>query len=205
MLNKANLEIAKLASKEKYYQDRPMAGLYVSPSETCATDGKALVIVGTPDMPEDQFPETEGITPVHDFKPFIISSESALEVGKAIPKTNIPIINFAVVSAATDINGSAVLATNDLKNPKVFTPKKIEGTFPNYRVCVPDADKAKLKIGFDLTLLARTLTQLEKIANETSSIKSAVFSFTDATSPLRIDCQTEQGQHITAVVMPCQL
>ena len=96
MLNRHNLNIARLAAKD---ESRYMVtGVRVSPSETIATDGRQLTRVTTPKFKADDFPVKDGFKPTTTFEPFILPAQSALAIAKALPKkSTLPILLNAAI------------------------------------------------------------------------------------------------------------
>ena len=204
MLNRHNLEIASLCSKEQSRYS--LGGILVQPRRTAVTDGHLLMIVDTEaQVTSDNFPLTPGCTASDEFTPFILPAKSALDIARAIPKrSTIPVMMMAAVGSESDSNGHAVMAVNDLESPKVFTPKKSEGTFPEVDKCVPDIGTETVSFSLDLHLLIPLLKEMEKLA-DTKSAAVATFRVKDNNSPIRIDVRngtTEQNG--IAVIMPCK-
>jgi DNA polymerase III sliding clamp (beta) subunit (PCNA family) len=202
MLNKHNLSIANLTSKDA--SRYALGGILVSPKRTAATDGHCLMVVDTPELSVQDFPAVDGVTPADDFTPFILPRDEALNLAKSLPKkTALPILRSAAVCRESDANGQAVFATSDMTSAQVFRPKKLEGTFPNIDMLIPDADKATLKIQFNPNLLISVLKELAPMAGD--RLPYVTLSFTDKCSPVRIDVTSEQGQHAIAVIMPMNI
>lgn len=204
MLNRNNLDIAKLAATE---DSRFMiTGILVKPEETVVTDGHVMVKVTTPDTTAESFPQMANVEPAtDDFKPFILSRRAALEISKALPKSRyFPALEQAAVSSETDKNGESVLYTHDLELPRVFREKKPTGNFPDYERVIPAAERATLAIGLNADLLVKVLQLALKFKNDKRA-PCVRFSFTDKDNAVRIDCGNDQGQEFVAVVMPMKL
>ncbi len=114
MLNKANLEIAKLAATDEGRYT--LQGILVNQSETVETDGYKLIRDSTPNDKAESFPEIAGET-LDYFEPFILPSAAALDAAKAIPRGRgtLPACKNVAIGAATAVNGSATLITTDLE------------------------------------------------------------------------------------------
>lgn len=202
MLNRHNLELAKLAPKDT--SRYTFNGIHVSPERTIVTDGHYLVTVALQDSKSEDFPATEGIEPTDSFPPFILPTDAALDVAKSIPKRAInPIYHSVAIGAKSSVNGTVVMAVPDLDNPRVFQPRKIDGQYPNVDQVIPKREDAKFTISFDLELLSKLTGHLAKMADGKNH--EAVFTFTGAESPVRIDLQTTDSQDVVAVLMPVKL
>jgi hypothetical protein len=107
MLNKHNLNIARLAAKDE--SRYTLQGILVSPEHTTCTDGHQLTRVTTPKMDPQAYPEVEGGSPAtKTWEPFILPRDAALAISKAIPKSStVPILGNAAIGEATNVNGHA--------------------------------------------------------------------------------------------------
>jgi hypothetical protein len=224
MLNKHNLEIAELASKDE--SRFTLNAIYVTPEATVETDGHQLVMVTTPDIDAESFPATPGVTPTKKFKPFLLDAETALKIAKAIPrKTTLPVLACVAIGSESDKEppkaakgedqqpGTAVLAVNNLESPQVFQPKKMKGNFPDYERVIPKPGSEFFQVGFDLNILVPVLERFQKFLKPDRNIKPPApvsFQFQQPTegssgainhNALRLDAEND-GQKMTAVVMP---
>ena len=201
MLNKHNLNIAKLAAKD---ESRYMVtGVRVSPEHTICTDGHQLTRVTTPKMGVDDFPAAEGFTAAAKWEPFILDAKAALAIAKAIPKsTTIPVLEHAAVGEATNDNGHAQIMVNDLESPQVFTPRKMDGQFPDYERVIPDKAKAAFTIGLNPLLLLSVLQAMKGFVNVKAPRMTLRFYDTD--SAIRLDVSNDE-QEWTSVLMPMRL
>lgn len=206
MLNKHNLAIASLASKD---QSRfTLNGILVRPDCTVVTDGHQLTMVTTPKDDIESFPELPGAAPAcRDFKPFILPSAAAADVAKSLPKgrktKTLPILNNAAVSADTREGDYAVLMTTDLETARPFRVRKMAGNFPDFERVIPKRSDSTFRIRFNAELLVRVLNQCVSLMSE-ERIPMVELSFTDSAGPVRIDCESaDTGQKMTSVVMPC--
>src|SRR5215469_8657246 len=99
MLNRHNLNIAKLAAKEK--SRISLQNIYVTPEATIETDGHQLISVTRPPVDKEQFPVKDGdsFTAVgNEHSPFMMSAVDALNIAKALPKKSpIPVILNAAI------------------------------------------------------------------------------------------------------------
>jgi hypothetical protein len=107
-------------------------------------------------MKPANFPVVEGFDGgQEDFAPFLLDTESAKAISKALPrKTTIPVLQYAAVrttmvqktdennqTSDTDKVKSVQICVTDLERPQVFRPHVPEGQFPNYAAVIPDFEK----------------------------------------------------------------
>ncbi len=208
MLNRNNLEIAALCSKEE--SRYALGGIYVEPGKTVVTDSHILVIVNMPEVETADFPLTPGLAPTEDFTPFILSRKDALDISREIPvpkRDAVSVLGCAAIGAESNENSKAFIGVPSkdwgFVGPRVFHPDKQEGQFPNYQLVIPDKDKVKPTICFDLKVLIPALQQLAKVAGKDSPAY-AIFRIEDATSAMRVDIKNDV-QSAIAVVMPCHM
>lgn len=202
LLNKHNLNIAALCSKEE--SRFTLNSILVTPQATVETDGHQLVKVTLPpDMKAEAFPIREGQPPAVDtWKPFLLPASEALNIAKALPKkTTLPILKHAAVTEDTDSNGHSSIAVTDLEMARVFNTKKPEGNFPDFERVIPKKEDAEFRIAFNAELLRRVLQQVEAFRAEQHNTE-CVLSFASPSGPLRIDARNDQGQEFTGVIMP---
>jgi hypothetical protein len=203
MLNKHNLEIARLASKEE--SRYVIGGILVTPAETVVTDGHCLVTVSTPKWPAESFPVIDGVVPTEEFEPFILPAKAALEIAKAIPSsTSLLILQHVIVGEEGKDSKSAVLATTDLDLPRVFRPRKLEGRFPDHKLVIPGRERVSVAICLNLELLEKVVKELKALAKNKLGAP-ALISVIDDRSPCMIEVQGEDGQTAQAVIMPINL
>lgn len=202
LLNKHNLNIAALCSKEE--SRFTLNSILVTPDATVETDGHQLVKVTLPpDMKAESFPVREGQSPAVDsWKPFLLPASEALNIAKALPKkTTMPVLKYAAVTEDTDKNGHSSIAVTDLEMARVFNTKKPEGNFPDFERIMPKKEDAEFRIAFNAELLRRVLQQVEAFRSEEHNAE-CVFSFASPSGPLRVDARNGQGQEFTGVIMP---
>lgn len=203
MLNKHNLSIRRFAPKEE--SRWTLQGIQITPQYTVVTNGHYLVKVTTPKVKVEDYPlnarETlEGFKPSVDFKPFILPTDAAKEIEKAIPKHKlIPILNHAAIDGPrTDGNGSATITTTDLENTRVFTPHKIEGQFPNWEMVVPK-DEPKVTFAVDASYLAKIADAAAKFSSHSNKrVKITIYGENTA---IRFDVENHE-QEMMALLMP---
>jgi hypothetical protein len=210
MLNKHNLNVAQFASKEE--SRYTMNGVLVTPNETVATNGHYLVWCGKDSVEAENYPLIPGFVGASEqFKPFILSRESALAIAKVTPsKAKIPILNHVAVSG----DGSQ-MAVTDLDRPQVFPVRPVEGKFPQWEVVVPKFEQAVFSISVNAEYLAAIAKQFAGFVDDRNhkvtlsfyadSMKSdepvATVGRDVSGHSIRFD-GVRDGQGMTAVLMP---
>lgn len=205
LLNKHNLSVARFVSSE--VSRYTMQAIECSPAGTVATDGHRLALVTLPaELKDSQFPAIEHFEPTNGTTgTFLLSSKTALEVSKALPKNpTIPICGAAAVAVG---EYSTTLAVTDLANPRIFTEEKMQGNYPNWRAVVPSQDdltsKYKLTIGFD----AKYLMEAAKLALDFGGKGARVtVRIKDAKSAVVLEGKnSDTAQTMTQLLMPFAL
>ena len=162
LLRKQALSVVGAASNDDPRYS--LNGILVEPDgSTVATDGHILVKYTPRSQPDTaDYPTVEGCDPAKPgaLVPFILPSDAAKDIYKAVPKgrkASLPILTdfVAIDVEQTNANGCAVLGVTDLESPRVFRPMKIEGSFPKYENVIPTADKLGPKVGLGVDLLMR--------------------------------------------------
>lgn len=204
LLNKHNLNIAKLAPKEASRFN--VNAIRVTPNETVVTDGHYMMVVSTVALSADTFPNNpdSGLTVRDDFAPFNLNAKAALAAAASLPKrTPIPVLGCAAVAMNGDLKPK--LLTTDLEQVQTFPAD--EGSFPDWQRVMPKADDMPFVIGLDARLLRPLLEQF--IAFQDSKRQPAVvdFRFKDARSAILMTTRTDRsdGQTMTAVLMPTRI
>jgi len=190
-LNRHNLDIAKLASKE---ESRYVLGaILANETDTIVTDGHCLVIVSKPPVPESA-PVVEGFERVDT--PRLIPRQCALDLAKLAKGAD-----FNVVQLGKNGNGAKPAAAID-NSIVYFDP--IDGQFPNYKAVMPNHRDAVFTINLDPQLLGKVLDVVNSaIGKEKRLAREVTFRFYDKDKAIRIDAtNVDAGQQITAVVMP---
>jgi hypothetical protein len=199
MFNRNNFEIAKLLSAEAEASNVHRS-LRIEPEATIATDGHLIVKVTAPEVQKDLFTPIDGFSAAEWFTPFLIDRETALKIGKAIPKKGLPSTQLAAVDCSTEVNGKATIAVNELIRQDVITSEKVESKYPDYERTFPNPKKAKMLIAFDPELLANLLTVVQAFC-KTHESRQVVLRLYGAQEGLRLDADGI-GQHLSAVIMP---
>lgn len=135
MLNKWNFEVARFASKDT--SRYTFNAILVTDKATIATNGEYLMWVSTPpEMKANDFPAIDHAPAAQDtWKPFLLATDDAVKIAKAIPKkSTIPILSTAAVAVKDD---QPIIMATDLQCPQVFRPRVPTGTFPNTDAVMP--------------------------------------------------------------------
>ncbi len=199
LLNKANLNLANITSKEaSRYQ---LNGILVEENCTVATDGHRLMVIGAVrDINAADFPLVNSQPALDKFPPFILSRATALEIAKSLPsKERIPALNCAAVVRVPngEAEKRATLVTTDLDTHRVFDSRVGEGQFPNWRAILPKGKKPISAISFDPDLMIGVLQQMKA-----SGVKQVALRVFDSSSAMRLDATLESGQPVLGILMP---
>jgi hypothetical protein len=201
LLNKFNLSIAKLASKE--VSRFTLSGIHVTPKATVVTDGHSLMAVSTLETPAEGFPNRtdSGLTLQDTFKPFNLSAELALKAAADLPKrSNLPILQCAAIAVNGDPNKPKVLTT-DLERHAEY-PAMESANFPDWERVMPRTDAANFAISLDARKLKPILEQFIAFADTVSKDRAPVtFRFEDPTKAVRMDAKANE-QTMTGLLMP---
>ena len=209
MLNKHNLSIYKLASKEK--SRFTLNAIRVEKTRTAVTDGWTLMTVDTPlELKAESFPDVNGYKPIDDFKPFNMPATVAADVLKAIPaKSTIPILRTAAVCENPHANeeghkNEVTVLTTDLDRHRPVTFKHA-GNFPDIDRVIWKSEEAEFAINVNARLLADVLDLIAKMNNskrDVSEPPDCVLRFKTNGEAIRIDAKTDEGQPVIALVIP---
>ena len=199
LLNRAALELAKLASKEE--SRYTLQGISIEKDCAIATDGHILVHLANPSagMADSDFPVIEGQTArAMNGTNVLVHRDAAIAALKAIPrKSNIPVLRSAMMA-----EGGKLVVT-DLASTQTF-PHEVEGTFPNWRQIMPAEDKVPaVTIGFDPRLMKQLCDYF--IATGGPRAQTVKLSIYDPTSTMKLEGKTEAEQDVTALLMPRRL
>ena len=202
LLNKHNLNLAKLTAKEE--SRYTINGVLISPTETIVADGHLATILNVPDLEiegaDPVFPFIEGFTPAkRDFEPFILSRNDCLDLVKRIPKSpTIPVLENVALGQGP--NGKASFAVTDLDRDQIISVRTIQGQFPNVKQCFPTPDDAKAVVTVDAHLLIGVLTQYRELNPDKPYVCLRVY---DSKTPIRMDAVCDgTGQRMTSILMP---
>lgn len=198
LLNKKSLKLADFAPKDEARYI--LNAIHVTETETRVTDGHLLVRVSHPkdaNSKTSTFPVVPGFTP-NGFKSALLATATAKEIAKATPaKEKIPILNYAAMSLSED--GSIQCAVTDLESPRVFSIKSMAGTFPNCDGIMPPVP-ARFSIALDASLLLKIVKYASDFGDE--RCPAIKLQFWGEDKPIRIDCDSDRDQGMTALLMP---
>lgn len=222
LLNKTVLSLATLASKEE--SRWTLKGVQINKECAVVTNGHYLVKVeGKLGLDADSYPVTPGLENLEltNGDSVILSAEAMLAAKKALPKRSpVPVLGEVALGTVGE-DKKAHLFVNTLESVQSFKAG-MEGTFPNWQAVMPDAEVAA-----EIVLSAEYLVTLGKwFADHTRDAYKAVapvritiykpepLSKVDTEGPVsfrhsrgadravRFDAFGEDGQELTAVLMP---
>lgn len=204
LVSKAQLTVRHAASKDTSRYN--LNGIrFEADGRTVATDGHRLYTVTAEVPSDDDYPNVADVENTSEpLEPFILPSETADRVRKAIPKKQrAPILEYARLDvASTNANGSARFVTTDIENAQVVEGRKIEGEFPDWRKVMPEEGKAQVTV----TLNWQYLADIGKALNEFapgSRGKAVKLEITDALSPVKFTAtDPDSGAEFTGIIMP---
>ena len=211
LINKKIFSLASITSKDP--SRICMAGIRIE------ADGSGVVCNGhtllkfTPNEPADpkDYPVLDGVNPVdintadlnvvgvepEPLIPFTLPVDACQDIAKALPrKSAISLLSnhVALDTIQTNANGHAVMATTDLETQKVFKPKKVAVTFPDYnKLAVPEAT---VEIAFAVAELQNIVTACKGMG-----ITMIRFGIKDKESAAVLNATTEDGT-VTGLLMP---
>lgn len=200
LLLPANLgSLAKLCSKEN--PRYATTGLRVRSTKEGyridATDGKRLGIVTGPVDDAADYPPVPALATAPNGEAEAFVQAGVFEkVCKTVCKRGKPILGNVATVLGKDV---ATLATTDLENFNVQSPRNVQGRFPNTDDVFPK-EKRKASFFVDATMLADML----KVAKEFSAegqgkVEVIVYA---ADKPIEIRSQNEKGQKFRGLIMP---
>lgn len=202
MLNRANLAIAKMCTKEE--SRYLLNGVYVTPEYTVVTDGHRLVKVATTNADAEQFPNFEDFKAASKWAPFILKRDDALAVCVAIPKER---KLWPVRHAAVNESNSQELATNDLSTKHLFKTEHLAGKYPDFDRVVPEKETA----AFVAPVNARYLMEMLKaVVDANPDFPRVELRFYKAkegedAQAIRLDSKTADEQEWVGVLMPMRI
>jgi hypothetical protein len=217
-LNRANLASVQLASKDASRVH--LHGLHVTPDETVATNGHALIRVKLPSVDDESATEFTRIAGESangaGFSPVTLPAKAVEAAAKRMP--NRPQGALQGISRLSTEGTHATLVTTDGEST---TPSKFEldecDMFVDYESVLPK-DEPTLSIGLNAGLLATVFKVLAQITavrgtQKLQPVKCDVFTDSDengkprtpVTRALRLTCETASGQEVTVIVMPCRI
>jgi hypothetical protein len=203
LLNRHNLNIAKLASKVR--SRFTLDAIRITPNETVVTDGHCLMTVSTVQLPASTFPDTaNGLTPVDDWKPFNLSAKNALKALGNLPKrSTLPVLECAAITINGDTNNPQVI-TNDLENTASYHCEE-SASFPDWERVMPKREDMPFVIGLDARLLRALLDQFISLSESSAKTKVPVtFRFKNGNSAVLMESHNSE-QKMVGVLMPFRI
>ena len=199
LLNKFNFLVTDfLSQNESRYT---LNGVNVSTKGTEATDGHVAVRISLPDQKGSvNYPSIRNFTPEHSPKPFLIPRDTAKRLRSAIPKDkNIKILNHVAVGQGDEF--TLELAVTDLNKTQVFQPHKMNGKFPDVDSVFALAEKdAQFEIAVNPDYLMRICRAAKSFTK--NRFPAILLRFSSATGALGLYAKNDEGQTMSALVMP---
>lgn len=194
-LNRHNLKIAKLASKEE--TDGGLCYLKVEGERTIACDGYKVIEVSRPDVDEGDLPEIPDFEAKEE-KPFFISKIVAEDLVRQLSrmKNLVPIFNNVFVSQKDD--GLTELVATDLEDTRKVVVKEKKDTYPDIEPYKPKG-KPQAKVNLGIKHLKEIVDMFYDSMKEGRSYVGIEIFQKD---PVVIRMELNTGQIITALLMP---
>ena len=202
MLNKNNFEIAKLCPKEDDLR-YALNGIRVTPIGTTVTDGHVLL-------------QVSGVGDAEEFDPFTLPAKAARKIADALPTgAKVPSLNCAEVKSAKETKVVIEITNTDLDSES-YSFRPLRGQYPATDKVIPAVKGATMELCLDLDLLVPLLERIRRFYGNQDRKKPklrrvATFRFRklNPDGPMkdqaqRIDAVNDQGQTLTAVIMPCR-
>lgn len=191
---------ATLASTDP---SRPaLNGVHVQGGRAEVTDGHQLVRFHPNGFKAEEFPNPEGgLTPLPPEAGVILSRDAIKHAVAATAKSHtLPILHCVMVAAGLPGSGRVQLVATDLSNTHRGETLPVEGPYPNVAQVIPSGDPV-LRIGFRAELLARVLSQLARVSDDSAIV---TLEFHAPTKAMRFELQTKHGK-ADGLVMPCRI
>lgn len=201
MFTNHNFNIAALLPSDPDAMISSAAGLYVSPERTIETDGHQVVVVTAPESQPTLFDQPDGLEEAEFFTPFLMDRESALKLAKSMPKRNsdAPENSMAMVDVHTEAESDSTLAvTEDVRRAIFKSVKRDASKFPAVDNIIPRPEDATLEMRFNPDILVPVLRAFQKF----TPFPEITIRLYGPNSGIRIDAEAEDGQAMTAMVMP---
>lgn len=201
LYNKNNLMVCDLVSKD---DTRPaLTSVRFEPDKTVVTDGYRLLMVETPnevdikELPSDMTPLKNQTT--------YISGKIVKTLMKLLPKRSLlPISQHLVITDKTNesITEVAVLNEGALHKQQI---KSLDVQWPDYKKILPATEPAQ-SVTLNAKLLGELLITMSKMGLEYNQVTVEVWpkepTETHTLKPIKISGKTQQGQQVTALLMP---
>ena len=198
MLSKDNLKIVNFAGNEETPREE-IKGLYISPKETCATDGFLLARVQTSKLDRLEIPEFEGKKANFDFKPFILPRGEAEKLLKIFPKSaNFPMLEHIFLLKQTP--DQVEFGLTDLDSLNIVKCRTIQEEFPNYKPILERKGR-HIKISLNIDFLFKISKFLKEfIDNPSRAVELQIPVEKD--KPVHFLAEKKDGKKAQIVLMP---
>jgi len=194
MLNKYNLQIIKIASKDS--NRFALEHLKVEKDKTIACDGRRLIEVTRPKVNKEDFPVIPGFPLVED-KVFYLNESEIKKVLTNLPKKpSLPILNNIGINQQEK---STNLLTTDLDSNAVIQCREKDLDYPDTEKVYPQGEHIKIKVN------AKLLKEIcEQVVNFTDDKNYAInLSIYDKDKPIKFSSRRgETGQIMQGLIMP---
>jgi len=197
--NKYNFLIKDFTDKANVRPE--IAGIFVKPNETCATDSFTMIKVSSvkgfdvKDYPV--LPHRPKIPT--NFNPFILPSEKAQDLVKIVSKSknySLPILNNIVVMRRS--KNDVELGATDLESVNSIQSRIIEGEYPRYNDIFVERGKY-----IEVSLNPDFLKKIASFYSSFSDKKGIVMRIpVNGESPIRFFGKRSDGQTAEALLMP---
>jgi len=198
MLSKENLKIIDFSGKEGESREE-MTGLYISPKETCATDGFVLVRVQTSRFEQGEIPKFEERKSCFDFKPFILPKEETEKLLRIFPKSpQFPVLEHIFLLKQTP--NLIEFGLTDLNSINIIKCRTIEGKFPNYKPILERKGR-HIKILLNVDLLFKISKFLKEFVD--NSLRSVEVQVPiENEKPIHFLAEKENRKKAQIILMP---
>jgi len=188
-------------SKDK---TRPaITGLRLKGGTVEATDGHALVRFGANGARADEFPQLPGVTAAPAELQAIVPMPAVKAACAATARRgSLPILEH-VLLAVPDGADKVKLAATDLDTNYVGESRPSSDVFPATDKVFPSGEPV-LRVGFDVSILARVFGALEKVARGTTALDTVTLEFHGPGKAMVFRFDTAHGA-ATGLVMPVLL
>lgn len=199
MFNKFNLTIKDFTAKES--SSRPeIAGVFIKPNESVATDSFSLIKVSTPNVKASDYPKIpDKPEPLTNFPAFILPKEKVGEIEKLCKKNpSMPILeNVVLLKRKREL---VEIGSTDLQSASSVVSQVIQGEYPRYNDLMVERGKY-VEILVDPEKLKKMAGFFQKFVDSFQSglkVKVPV----DGVSPIRFYAKRKDNQEATGLIMP---
>ena len=203
--NKANLQIARLASKkDNQYGHNVGKVVHLQKDRSTFTDGYLLIQVETPpQISVDDIPRKNGLQPAEDFSEANLPAEKAIEVAKFLGKlkSNLPILHCAWIGSETKGKAVQIIAT-DLETWMAPTVTPETQTYPDTKKLAPKTPPLA-SVNLNVKLLKDLVATLDTIG-----VQHVQINVREELEPVEL-LGTIYGEHhkqkTWSLIMPCNV